>query len=391
MDASEFEFPPDQLDDDVAAGISAFPASAPSLSNAPFVYAPQSFPLSVLAQMPVDQLPPTQPSNPQKFSIGQVMRGALSTAHMRSSAGGSGGGNLPRPPTSISPLPFASYARSSDSRRHSPYLAAGHPPQRSVSSDEEERDGGAEAGVAQPTSDGDGERDGTHGFRETAIAVPPLSGRPARIDWSEGEVRSFYRALSEYGTDFGAIAVLFPRRSRSDIKRLYQREMRLKPTEVQQALNQKSPIDMKVFQERYEAKKKEAQVPVATKKLTVEELALVDEIESGMPVRASSTVNIGEAEAVLPPAALDAGEEATAAPTGAKPRKRKRDVVAADDAKEVAEAAKKTRREQPQHLDSGNETLFDMAMRHDREDNVPLGSLFGSLATPLDDTDFAFE
>ncbi|KPI83060.1 hypothetical protein ABL78_7926 [Leptomonas seymouri] len=392
MDASEFEFPPDQLDDDVTARLPAFPASPPGPSNAAFAYPTQSLPLSVLAQMPVDQLPPTQPNNPQKFSIGQVMRGALSIAHMRSIASDSGGGGgLPRPIASVAPLPRTSYAQGSDSLRNSPYFSAGHPPQRSASSDEEERGGGAEAGGAPPESNGGSGLYRSDDASETATPAPQFSGRQTRIDWREGEVRSFYEALSQYGTDFSAIAVLFPRRSRSDIKRLYQREMRQKPQEVQQALNQKHPIDVKIFQERYEAKKKEAQVPIKTKTLNVEELALVDEIENGARTSTSSNAKGEEAESMLAPAALEEGEEATAVPTFTKARKRKRDAFVADGAKEDVEAVKKAKGKQQERLDSENETLFDMAMRHDREDNMPFESLFGGHVTPLDDAEFAFE
>ena len=406
MDASEFEFPPDQLDDDVAGHLPTFPTSAPSPTNAPFAYQTQDLPLSVLAQMPVEELPPTQPNNPRNFSIGQVMRGALSTAHMRpssSATSSSNAGGLPRPVAGVAPLPSAAYTRPSSSL----YLSTGHPPQPSTSSDEEDRrvggggGAGAEESLAQPESNNSSGAHNSHQLGESAVVtMTTFSGRQTRIDWSEAEVRSFYQALSQYGTDFSAIAVLFPRRSRSDIKRLYQRELRLKPKEVQQALEQKKPIDMAVFQERDEAKKKESQVPVATKKLNAEEQALVDEIENGLRAGAPSSSSVHtdeEADATLTAAALEAGEETTAAPvaTTAKPRKRKRGVTT-EELSMNAETAKRIKTQQQPALPAEDvaieeETLFDMAMRRAREDNTPLASLFTEHTVPLDDSDFAFE
>jgi hypothetical protein len=390
MDPSEFEFPPDQLDDDVSVHLPPLSASLPSPSHAPYVYPLQSVPLSMLAQLPVDQLPPTQPNNPQNFSIGQVMRGALSTAHMRSAASQSG--SLSRPGAIVAPLPSATppHTGAHASSTHSTYLSAGHPPQLPTFPETEEegegrnaRDDGAEE-IQIPIDSGQDRS----GVGDTAVPLPVLSGRPSRIDWSEGEVRDFYRALSQFGTDFSAIAVLFPRRTRSDIKRLYQREMRQKPKEVQQALNQKNPIDVKAFHEQYEAKRKETQTPVKTKKLNTEELALVAEIESGALG--------GTLSSSASPSPTDAETEGMmAAPTAAKSRKRKRDGTGAERRKDAAEAAGAAKADlHPRHDDAGgeNETFFDMAMRYDRDDNMPLDNLFHEhRGAPLDDADFAFD
>lgn len=399
MDAGEFEFPPDLLDDDVG---SRPPVSPPPSSTAPpYPYVAQNLPLSVLAQTPVDQLPPTRPNNPQNFSIGQKMRGALSTAHARpmsgvgSGGGAGGGGAFSRAMASVLPLPDVSaYTRHSTTPlTRSPHLSAGHPPQQQQqqhgASTEHAAHGSAEDGFDMDSNNNSGHDANSSSSGATTVAdvsVPHLApaGRHNRMDWSEGEVRSFYQALSQFGTDFSAISVLFPRRTRGDIKRLYSRELRLKPKEVQHALHQKNPIDMKLFQERYEAKQKEEQVPVTTKELNVEELALVDEIENGL--LGGATTSAGphvEGEAVAVPAALEAGEEATAAPTSTKSRKRKREAGVEKSPERHASPAPTGTAEE--------ETLYEMAMRYDRENNTPLESLYADQPVSFEDSEFSFE
>ncbi|GET93761.1 hypothetical protein, conserved [Leishmania tarentolae] len=393
MDDSEFEFPPDQLDDVVSSRLSPYQTAMPSPLRAPFAYPTANVPLSMLAQIPLEHLPPTQPKNPQNFSIGQVLRGALSTSHVRTSLGSN---RMSRPTPSVAPLPQSKRLHQ-QSPTHSSYLSADQAPLPSASSDEEERGGDAE-GAYQLGEEANS--CSALGSAEPQMRARRFPNRQARIDWNEGEVRSFYQALSQYGTDFSAIAVLFPGRSRRDIKRLYQREMRQKPKEVQAALNQKHPIDMATFEVRYEAKKKEAQQPVMKKTLNSEELAFLDEIAGRRPSESGMHVNCEELEVPVPAATLGGVEETTAAPPS-RPRKRQHEThqIDAEDGLELKRATKEVIPAADDDFDVEQESLFDMVMRHEREDNAPLDMLFGvqveqeqqqDQAAP-EDSDFAFD
>ncbi|KAK7202287.1 hypothetical protein NESM_000300400 [Novymonas esmeraldas] len=402
MDDDEFEFPPDQLDDVIPHPLSPYQTAVPSPLGPSYASPASGLPLGVLMQIPLDQLPPTQPRNPQNFSIGQAMRGALSRVQMRAPPGGGVGGGVSRPRAAVAQLPPPPRTHQV-SPTHSPYLSAGHPQVPSLSSDDEERDGGAEG--PYPPNEGGGEE--VRGgvvlcTAEAQMRTRRFPSRQTRIDWSEGEVRSFYQALSQYGTDFSAIAVLFPGRSRSDIKRLYQREMRQKPKEVQTALNQKSPIDMAAFEVRYEAKKKETQPPIKTKTLNSQELAFLDEIAGGQGTGSAAQVKSEESDGHIPAAAaLGDVEETVAAPPPQQPRKRQRDARGSDDGADGLPTKSLAHELCAMAVDSDfsmeHESLFDMAMRHERDDNTPLNALF--TAQPphqeslvgLDDTDFSFD
>ncbi|AIO02800.1 hypothetical protein LPMP_356720 [Leishmania panamensis] len=393
MDDNEFEFPPDQLDDVIAKRLSPYQTAMPNPLQTSFAYSVDNVPLNMLAQIPLEHLPPTLPKNPQNFSIGQVLRGALSTSHMRAPPGGSG---ISRPGASVAPLPHSQRLHQ-HSPTHSPYLLAGPPPHHSATSDEEERDGGAEDAF-QLGKEGIAEAHGGNALDSTELQmrVRRPSNRQARIDWSEAEVRSFYQALSQYGTDFSAIAVLFPGRTRRDIKRLYQREMRQKPKEVQTALSQKHPIDMAAFEVRYEAKKKEAQQLVKTKKLNAEELAFLDEIAGGQPSESAVPVKSEELEAPVPAATLGDVEETTAAPPS-RPHKRRREThdMEAKDGLEAKPATNDTAPAADDDFDMVQESLFDMVMHREFEDKVSLDILFaaqlhqGQQQAALEDSEFS--
>lgn len=404
MDDNEFEFPPDQLDDAVASRLSPYQTAMPSPFGPTFAQQSITVPLSSLVQLPVSELPPTRATNPQNFSIGQVMRGALSTAHMRGAPGGSGsataGGGGARRSPGVAPLPHPPPRVHYSSASTSPYLSAGLPPVASGSSSEEDRDGGAED--AHHTT-GSGSAAPVGGGTEVPLRAQRFSGRHARIDWSEGEVRSFYQALSQYGTDFSAIAVLFPGRTRSDIKRLYQREMRQKPKEVQTALNEKHPIDMAAFEVRYEAKKKETQEPVKKKELNHEELAILSEIESGHLALGTATAPTDQPDDfdLSVPAATPRGapEETTAAPpTSSRKRRRDGHELGSAAAKRSAAAAPALSATATPHLHGDDDPLFNLDALAEHSDSVPLAHLYavpraGDEQQPVStsDADFAFE
>jgi transcription factor TFIIIB component B'' len=60
--------------------------------------------------------------------------------------------------------------------------------------------------------------------------------------WSEDETDRFYDALKNWGTDFMIISQLFPPKTRSQIKKKFNREERLDPERVNAALLGKDPV-----------------------------------------------------------------------------------------------------------------------------------------------------
>eukprot|EP00750_Incisomonas_marina_P004978 INCI13532.1.p1 GENE.INCI13532.1~~INCI13532.1.p1 ORF type:complete len:490 (-),score=94.46 INCI13532.1:1516-2913(-) len=71
--------------------------------------------------------------------------------------------------------------------------------------------------------------------------------RDAAERWSVEETRKFFRALKQCGTDFTMLAMLFPNRTRKQIKRKYNREERRNPDLIDSALNNREKIDLNLF------------------------------------------------------------------------------------------------------------------------------------------------
>ncbi|KEG07781.1 telomere-binding protein 1 [Trypanosoma grayi] len=120
---------------------------------------------------------------------------------------------------------------------------------------------------------------------EDAEPTPPLQGmlaghKRARFDWTEEELRDFYKFLSQYGTDFNAIAVLYPGRSRNDVKRLYHRELRKRRDDVRAALESREEIDLSTFKARLKKREELQQGPA--RRLDQEEEEALRQIEAGM-------------------------------------------------------------------------------------------------------------
>lgn len=69
--------------------------------------------------------------------------------------------------------------------------------------------------------------------------------------WSDDETHEFYEAVSQFGTDFTVIAVLFPGRDREAIAHKFKIEQKRFPDRILQALGSSSqkPIDMQKFDE----------------------------------------------------------------------------------------------------------------------------------------------
>lgn len=65
--------------------------------------------------------------------------------------------------------------------------------------------------------------------------------------WSEEDTELFFEALSQWGTDFGIICKIFPKKSRIAIRNKFKREDRINHARVEQALNKKTPIDLESY------------------------------------------------------------------------------------------------------------------------------------------------
>ncbi|KAF9908283.1 Transcription factor TFIIIB component B [Linnemannia zychae] len=65
--------------------------------------------------------------------------------------------------------------------------------------------------------------------------------------WSDDDTELFFEALSQWGTDFGIICKMFPKKSRIAIRNKFKREDRLNHARVEQALTKRTPIDLDTY------------------------------------------------------------------------------------------------------------------------------------------------
>ncbi|KAK8970413.1 hypothetical protein KSP40_PGU022667 [Platanthera guangdongensis] len=64
--------------------------------------------------------------------------------------------------------------------------------------------------------------------------------RPQQIRWSNTETEFFYQAIRQFGTDFAMIQVLFPNRSREQVKAKFKNEQRKRPLQIADAIVHRS-------------------------------------------------------------------------------------------------------------------------------------------------------
>ncbi|CBH15869.1 hypothetical protein, conserved [Trypanosoma brucei gambiense DAL972] len=102
----------------------------------------------------------------------------------------------------------------------------------------------------------------------------------SRFSWTEEELVDFYKFLSQYGTDFNAIAVLYTDKSRDEVKRLYHRELRRRPADVRAALASRTSIDLATFNTRLK-KREEKRQQARSRKLDKEEEETLRQLEAG--------------------------------------------------------------------------------------------------------------
>eukprot|EP01090_Pellita_catalonica_P021270 TRINITY_DN7919_c0_g1_i1.p1 TRINITY_DN7919_c0_g1~~TRINITY_DN7919_c0_g1_i1.p1 ORF type:complete len:220 (+),score=57.41 TRINITY_DN7919_c0_g1_i1:3-662(+) len=67
--------------------------------------------------------------------------------------------------------------------------------------------------------------------------------------WTYEDTNRFYEALRECGTNFSMIEMLFPERTRRQIKNKFKREERDNPQTIEEALTQHTPITTERFEE----------------------------------------------------------------------------------------------------------------------------------------------
>lgn len=70
--------------------------------------------------------------------------------------------------------------------------------------------------------------------------------------WSLEETQTFYKALSQVGTDFGLMLPLFPGRKRRELKAKFKREEKLHRDLVDKALCVRNPIEVELFTPKVE-------------------------------------------------------------------------------------------------------------------------------------------
>lgn len=109
-------------------------------------------------------------------------------------------------------------------------------------------------------------------------SVPPP--RRPKTEWSDADVRKFYDALSQFGTDFDAIAVLFtPDHNRGEVKRLYHRELRRHPDQVWRAVQDRKKIDYDTFEVLLKEKQEKERAPV--KEISSEQENMLNAMSGG--------------------------------------------------------------------------------------------------------------
>lgn len=102
--------------------------------------------------------------------------------------------------------------------------------------------------------------------------------RKPRCTFTHGEVKIFYDALSKFGTDFNLMALLFPKRDRNDLKKLYHRELKKNPQNVSAALGERRTFDEVDLHQRIK-ERHQAMAAEPLRMLEKEEEAYLREIE----------------------------------------------------------------------------------------------------------------
>ena len=89
----------------------------------------------------------------------------------------------------------------------------------------------------------------SEGAAAAAAAAPSARfvGGTTTQGWTVSQTNQFFTALSQFGTDFSSIAVLFPGKTRREVLHKYKQELRHSSDKVMQALATQKPIDVERF------------------------------------------------------------------------------------------------------------------------------------------------
>lgn len=114
--------------------------------------------------------------------------------------------------------------------------------------------------------------------------------------WTDDELKQFYKALSTWGTDFTFIALMFPYRTRRQIKRKFILEEKNNPQLVELALKRKLPGNFMDFEQSALSLKELADID-AMRQLNAQRAAEgkpTEEIKSRFPTKARFDLEIEE-------------------------------------------------------------------------------------------------
>lgn len=100
---------------------------------------------------------------------------------------------------------------------------------------------------AQPTKERKVEEEDKY---STSVNSATFSTREKPERWDQDETSAFYKAISQWGTDFNMITQLFPGRSRRQIKAKFKLEERRNPGKIHLAILRKLPVDIDSYSEQ---------------------------------------------------------------------------------------------------------------------------------------------
>lgn len=109
---------------------------------------------------------------------------------------------------------------------------------------------------------------GSFGTAGESVGGPPMEAsgwgpkKRVRSSFTQGERKRLYDALSQFGTDFGLMSLLFPGRSRIEIKKLYLQELRHHPQHVTKALSERKGIDETDVLEKIKERRRSMAEPI---------------------------------------------------------------------------------------------------------------------------------
>lgn len=78
----------------------------------------------------------------------------------------------------------------------------------------------------------------------THVTSATYSKRSRSDKWTDEEIKTFYNALRQCGTDFSMICKFFKNRTRTQIKNRFKKEEEVNPDRIDKALRDRLPLDV---------------------------------------------------------------------------------------------------------------------------------------------------